>query len=257
VNAIDLLKEDHKKVADLFDKVRSASESRHPALFAKIKAELDVHTHIEETVFYPRLLKDGNKELKDITNEGLEEHHQVKMFLKELVGIKNKKDVFEAKLTVLMEDVEHHVEEEEDEMFPLVEDQFEESALEKLGVAMLRKKKAFIGKKPATAKNLVKPKDAGKGTMAKIYEAAVGAVGEMFTGNDKPPKRSGRTAAKAGNGNSSPKKKKAVAAGNGRSTKTKSTAADAKRTSKAGLKPLKSSSTKSRSSSGRRGSDAK
>ena len=129
MNAIDLLKKDHKKVADLFDEVRSTPESRHPALFAKIKAEIDVHAHIEETVFYPRLLKGGNKELKDITNEGIEEHHQVKMFLNELARIKKQKDVFEAKLKVLMEDVEHHVEEEEDEMFPLVEDQFDESAL--------------------------------------------------------------------------------------------------------------------------------
>jgi iron-sulfur cluster repair protein YtfE (RIC family) len=82
VNAIDLLKRDHEVVADLFEQVRNVPESKHSAIFTKIKAELDVHAHIEETVLYPRLKKDGTKKLADITSEGIEEHHQVKMFPK-------------------------------------------------------------------------------------------------------------------------------------------------------------------------------
>src|SRR4051794_25000349 len=54
-DAIDLLKEDHDRVQALFDEVKSSDEKRHPALFERIKKELDVHAHIEETIFYPNL----------------------------------------------------------------------------------------------------------------------------------------------------------------------------------------------------------
>jgi iron-sulfur cluster repair protein YtfE (RIC family) len=262
LNAIDLLKQDHETVAELFKEVRATPPSRHPAIFATIKAELDTHSHIEETVLYPRLLKDGNKELKDITNEGIEEHHQIKLFLKELTGLKKQKDVFEAKLKVLMEDVEHHVEEEEDDMFPMMKDHYETSVLEKIGEALERKKKAYVRSHTTVAKNLVDRAEP-KGTMAKIYDKAITAVIDMLPGGVKKPKsRSAKSNGKAparkktaGNGKSSPKTK---AAANGRGTKTKSTARSAAtRTSKAGLKPSKSSSTKGRSTSGRRGSAAK
>ena len=156
MNAIELLKTDHKVVADLFEQVRNTPESKHSAIFTKIKAELDVHAHIEETVLYPKLKKDGTKKLADITSEGIEEHHQIKMFLKELDGVRRRKDVFEAKLKVLIEDVEHHVDEEEDEMFPLVEDQFSAAALEKMGAALDAKKQKFIAANPDVAKGLVK-----------------------------------------------------------------------------------------------------
>ena len=84
MNAVDLLIADHKVVAELFKKVEASDESEHPAIFNKIKAELDVHAHIEETIFYPKMEADGDKPLVDIVLEGVEEHRQVKMFLKEL-----------------------------------------------------------------------------------------------------------------------------------------------------------------------------
>lgn len=143
MNAIELLKSDHAVVADLFEKVKATEESEHPAIFEQIKAELEVHTHIEETLFYPKLRAEGNKELVEITLEGIEEHHQVKMFLRELTALADNSEKFEPKLTVLIEDVEHHVKEEEGEMFPLVEDQFDSDTLDELGAAMEAEKGKF------------------------------------------------------------------------------------------------------------------
>ena len=143
MNAIELLKADHKVVADLFKKVEASKESEHPALFTKIKAELDVHAHIEEVIFYPKLKAEGNKELVDIVLEGIEEHRQVKMFLKEIDALTDDSEKFEPKLKVLMEDVEHHVEEEEKEMFPLVKAQFESDVLDELGAEMKEEKENF------------------------------------------------------------------------------------------------------------------
>jgi len=143
MNALELLKADHEKVNDLFDEVKSTDESEHPALFEQIRSELEVHTHIEEAVFYPKMEEEGDEELADMVREGIEEHRQVKMFLNELAKLSEESDKFEAKLKVLMEDVEHHVEEEEGEMFPLIEDQFDEEILEQLGASLEAEKKSF------------------------------------------------------------------------------------------------------------------
>ena len=72
MNAVELLKADHDTVEELFAKFKENEDGRHGALLKKIKGELDTHTHIEETIFYPKLLKGGNKELKTIVREGIE-----------------------------------------------------------------------------------------------------------------------------------------------------------------------------------------
>ena len=116
MNAIELLKSDHDKVDRLFQKVKATEESEHKALFEKIKEELEIHTHIEETIFYPKIKEEP--ELEDIVLEGIEEHHQAKIFLRELSALAEDSEKFEPKLKVLMEDITHHVQEEEGEMFP-------------------------------------------------------------------------------------------------------------------------------------------
>jgi len=147
MNAIELLKEDHDKVDTLFQKVKATDEESEKAeLFEQIKAELEVHTHIEETIFYPYLIENGDEELQDITKEGIEEHHQAKIFLREISNLSDESEKLEPKLKVLMEDIEHHVQEEEGEMFKMCEDQFDESALEELGAQMEAEKKNFKGK---------------------------------------------------------------------------------------------------------------
>ena len=136
MNAVELLVADHKVVAGLFAQVKASKDNDHPALFVKIKAELDVHTHVEETIFYPKLKAEGNKALIDITLEGLEEHHQVKMFLKELDS--------------LTKDSEK-LKEEEETMFPLVREQFKPDVLDALGAEMEQAKKDFQKSSSASA----------------------------------------------------------------------------------------------------------
>ena len=144
MNAIELLKQDHDTVDALFQKVKATEEDSEKAeLFQQIKAELEVHTHIEETIFYPYLMENGDKELQDITKEGIEEHHQVKMFLREIEGLADESEKLDPKLQVMMEDVEHHVQEEEGEMFVMCEEQFDEAALEELGAQMEEEKGKF------------------------------------------------------------------------------------------------------------------
>ena len=141
MNAIELLKEDHDKVDRLFQKVKATEEGEHKELFEKIKEELETHTHIEETIFYPKLKEE--EELKDIVLEGIEEHHQAKMFLRELSNLVEDSEKFEPKLKVLMEDIEHHVQEEEGEMFPKVEKAFDAATLDELGKQMAAEKQNF------------------------------------------------------------------------------------------------------------------
>jgi hemerythrin superfamily protein len=141
MNAVELLKTDHRKVEELFEQVEATTKSKHRALFKRIKTELDIHTHIEETIFYPRLKKEA--ELKDITLEGIEGHHQAKMFLREIPRLSEKNERFEPKLKVLMEDIKHHVREEERVMFPKAQVILSIPEMEKLGAEMEAEKKTI------------------------------------------------------------------------------------------------------------------
>ena len=149
MDAIELLKEDHDRVDRLFQKVKATEEGEHKALFEKIKAELDAHTHIEEKIFYPALKEE--EELKDIVLEGIEEHHQAKMFLRELASLVEDSEKFEPKLKVLMEDITHHVQEEEGEMFPNVKKVFDAATLKELGKQMEAEKQNFKKSNQANA----------------------------------------------------------------------------------------------------------
>ncbi len=150
MNAIKLLKDDHNKVRRLFQKVKASdSESEKKDLFKQIKEELDVHTHIEEKIFYPTVRE--KQGLEDIVKEGIQEHHQADVFTKEIVGLSDDSEVFEPKLKVLMEGVEHHAQEEESEMFPKVEDKFSESELEELGNKLEKEKQNFKKSQSANA----------------------------------------------------------------------------------------------------------
>ena len=132
MDALELLKTDHKNVKELFKKAEGSENKKQKQLFEQIKTELETHTHIEETIFYPAVAK--NAELKDMVLESLEEHKQVKTLLREMENLASDSERFEPKLKVLMENVEHHaVEEEEGKMFPKVRQLMNAAALEELG----------------------------------------------------------------------------------------------------------------------------
>lgn len=138
MDAITLLKNDHKTVERLFKRfekaTKSGGESRE-AIVAEIITELSVHAAIEEQVFYPAVRAEVD-EAEDVVLEGLEEHHIVKWTLSELEGMRESDERFTAKVTVLIESVRHHVEEEEGEMFPEVRETLGRKRLGEIGAKM-------------------------------------------------------------------------------------------------------------------------
>ena len=134
-DALELLKQDHQKVKKLFEQAEKAGEKKQQKIFDQIKTELETHTRIEETVFYPAMEK--HEELKDMVLESLEEHKQIKTLLRELDNLASDSEKFEPKLKVLMENVEHHAEEEEEgKMFPKIRKIINKQQLEQLGAEL-------------------------------------------------------------------------------------------------------------------------
>jgi len=132
MNALELLSEDHKKVKGLFEKAENAEGKEQQKIFDQIKSELETHTRIEETIFYPAVQQ--HEELKDMVLESIEEHKQVKTLLKEMDALASDSEKFEPKLKVLQENVEHHAEEEEEgKMFPKLRSLMNKQQLEELG----------------------------------------------------------------------------------------------------------------------------
>ena len=142
MDAITLLKSDHETVAGIFEKLEDTTEraiKTREEFFTKLKQELDIHAHIEETIFYPVLKK--SDETRDITMEGIQEHHVVKVLLRELDAMGVGSETWTAKLKVLKENVEHHVEEEEEDMFVKAREVLSKEQLEELGAQMEQEKK--------------------------------------------------------------------------------------------------------------------
>jgi hemerythrin superfamily protein len=127
------LKEDHQKVKELFEEAEGTEDSKEKnRIFGEIQRELETHARIEETIFYPAMQQ--HEELKEMVLESIEEHRQIKTLLKEIDNLKSESEKFEPKLKVLMENVEHHAEEEEEgKMFPKVREICSAEDLEELG----------------------------------------------------------------------------------------------------------------------------
>ena len=146
MNALDLLIADHNRVRGLFARFNSAKDAEDTTtmieLAGKIFDELTVHTTIEEEIFYPEV-HDTTDEVSETVDEGVQEHHVVKVLMEELGQIEGGSDEWVAKMTVLIENVEHHAEEEEKEMFPPLRRPLADE-LEEMG-ARLEARKADLG----------------------------------------------------------------------------------------------------------------
>jgi hemerythrin superfamily protein len=154
MDALSLLTADHNRVRGLFARFQAAEEEKDTAtmmeLAAKIIVELEVHTTIEEEIFYPEI-KGADEEIKDTVDEGIEEHHVAKTLIEEIKTLTPDDDAWAAKMKVLVESVEHHATEEEEEMFPEVRKSFDKDALEQLGMR-LEARKAELGAPTAADK---------------------------------------------------------------------------------------------------------
>ena len=145
MNAITLLKNDHKTVEELFKRLEKlgprAVKSKRD-IVERIVRELTIHAGIEEMLFYPAVREAAeNGDVDETVLESLEEHHIVKWVLWELERMSAEDERFDAKVTVLMENVRHHVEEEEKELFPQVNKLLGRARLDELGDAMVKAKK--------------------------------------------------------------------------------------------------------------------
>jgi hemerythrin superfamily protein len=144
MNALELLKNDHRRVEKLLEKMDGTSEediSQRKELFGEFTAEMQAHEIIEEEILYPALKE--NPKAKEVVLEGFEEHHVVDVILNELNEVSFDDEKWAAKFSVMKENVEHHIEEEEEDMFEKAEEIFDESELEEMGARMLERKKAL------------------------------------------------------------------------------------------------------------------
>jgi hemerythrin-like domain-containing protein len=145
VDAITLLKADHKKVKGLLAALEKASErspDRRTKLLQQIEAEINVHSTIEEEIFYPAY-RDAVKKKDDrvLYQEALEEHHVVDLVMPEVKASDPAREVFAAKAKVLKELIEHHADEEEKEMFKTARKVLDRDELRALGSRMQERKK--------------------------------------------------------------------------------------------------------------------
>jgi hypothetical protein len=137
MDAITLLKEDHDRVKKMLSEGEATTERAEKTrteLFTRLKTELEIHERIEEEVLYPALKQ--HEESRDLAFEGYEEHHVVDQILAELEVTPVTDETWTAKFKVAKENLEHHMEEEEGEMFKAARQAFSREELEELGAKM-------------------------------------------------------------------------------------------------------------------------
>jgi hemerythrin superfamily protein len=150
MEAIQLLIADHRKVRNLFDQFKAQTDRSHQIrVFSQIFNELQMHTRIEESVFYPAC--NEFPECQELVEDALEDHQTVKDQLAEIRALSQDSDQFVMMVEDLMDDVEDHVEEEEQEFFPLVRELMQESELLRLGERMegIKKEEGAVREKKA------------------------------------------------------------------------------------------------------------
>jgi hemerythrin-like domain-containing protein len=148
MNAIELLKQDHKEASALMDQIKAGDTGDGRStreLFNELNSALQLHTKIEEEIFYPALR--NHDETRDMISEAFEEHREVKEMLAELSTMSPGNQGFMDRFSELKDSVEHHVEEEENELFPKAEKILGQSRLMEMGSQMQQMKQG----KSATA----------------------------------------------------------------------------------------------------------
>jgi hypothetical protein len=152
MDALSLLREDHDKVKKMLQELESTTErgvKTREELFTKVKHELTIHEAIEEEIFYPALKQ--HPKTKDIALEAYEEHHVVDTVMAEIHGVAYDDEIWGAKFKVMKENLEHHIEEEEGEMFKQVKQVFDSDELSGLGESMRARKAELMSQQAPAA----------------------------------------------------------------------------------------------------------
>ena len=151
MDALKLLKADHDKVKKILEELDSTTErgvKTRQELYTKVKAELVVHEAIEEEILYPALKE--HPKAKDLVLEAYEEHNVVDMVMAEIDETPFEDETWGAKLTVMKENLEHHIEEEEGEMFKQCRQIFDAEELVELGDQMQMRKEELQEQRAAS-----------------------------------------------------------------------------------------------------------
>ncbi|MDQ5845481.1 MAG: hemerythrin domain-containing protein [Acidobacteriota bacterium] len=260
MDAFELLKNDHKKVSELFKQIESASGQAKKQLFSQVKSELDLHAHIEEKFLYPAL--ENTKEAREITLEAYEEHKVVKELLAELAAAGTLNDEWDAKFTVLKENVEHHVEEEEGELFDKAEDALGDEKVERIGAEMeaekARRKGGDPNAQPRPRDARTRPAKASKKESPGVLKRLANLVGlgdSSAKGARKSTMKGSKSSAtkQAAKGKSSKAAAKTAAKKSGAAKASKRTSAGARSTKRSAKKAGgRTSGTKSTGRSGKK-----
>lgn len=157
MNAIDLLIEDHERVKDILTRLTESTEravKTRTDLLQKLEMEVTIHTQLEEQILYPAYKEAGGKEELKMYHEAKEEHRAVDSLVLPDLKVTDPASVeFSGRAKVCKELLEHHIEEEESEMFPQARELFDEARLEEMGEQMSelrdRLKKEFVSSKAA------------------------------------------------------------------------------------------------------------
>jgi hemerythrin-like domain-containing protein len=189
MDPFELLKADHRKVEQLFTELESASGKKKLDVFGQIRMELELHTQIEEKIFYPAL--EEPEDTHDLALEAYEEHAVVKDLLKQLGRAKTANDEWEAQAKVLQENVEHHVQEEENELFEKAESALGEEELEELGDRMAAEKEKKQRSASKSSKKSGASKSASKG-------ASRSTAAKRTGGSKKSSKKSSKSSGSKG-----------------------------------------------------------
>lgn len=141
-----MLEKQHREVESLFETYEGAKDGgARRAAFRRIADMLAIHTAIEEHHLYPAV---KDRQTEDLLRESLEEHLSAKRIIADLLDLSVSDENFDAKIKVLQEQVEHHVEEEEGELFPQIRELFDEESLHDIAVAMAEEAESVEGHAP-------------------------------------------------------------------------------------------------------------
>ena len=206
MNAIQLLKQDHKTVRGLLSDLEATTRralKRRGELLAKVAREIDVHTRIEEEIFYPAFKQAGDRgEDAKLYHEAREEHRAAgEMVLPDLLKTAPDSEEFGGRAKVLKELVEHHAREEEREMFPRARQLLTAAQLRELGERMMERKQELLAGSVAAVKR------AGQGLVGAVsslvgsddeVDAAERGLRSSGDGGRRPPRASSGSRSGAG-----------------------------------------------------------
>jgi hemerythrin-like domain-containing protein len=202
MNVIKLIRKDHQTVKALFRKLeKTGSSAQKQEIAEEIIEELSVHALVEEQLVYP-VLRARDSRLEESVLEALEEHHVAKLTLAELDKMKPDDERFEAKMHVLRESIEMHIEEEEEKLLPRLEQKLSSEELDQLGQTVMALKQAAPSHPHPLAPD-TPPGGAVAGAFAKVTDAAKDLLHRLTN----QPRAEGhkrvtrRAEAEAGNGN--------------------------------------------------------